>query len=108
MAETPEKPTTKRCPTCKLTKPIEDFYSNGYCKPCGLKRARKPREPAKAAVKAAPVTQKKSRPRAPGDDPMVVNLFSIRLRDHAGEQHDLVLGYDVIKQLLTELKDCTR
>jgi hypothetical protein len=38
---------------------------------------------------------------------MVINLFSIRIKDHAGTDYDLVLDYATVKQLLTELKDCT-
>lgn len=119
------KKETKTCPRCKEDKPLVDadgkknFYSNGYCIPCGRAKSRE-RTEAKTGkkpkarggefvVKSKPVSKRvaKYQHKAPADPlgRMVINLFSIRITDHAGIEHDLILDYTAAKQLATELKD---
>ena len=111
---------TKRCPRCKETKPLvgpdgeKNFYSNGYCCPCGRVISAEPHRGGKSKPKTAPKVVSKriaKHQHRVGADPlgrMVINLFSIRIKDHAGVDHDLVLNFDTVKQLMTELQDCTR
>lgn len=117
MTEKPTPATTKTCSRCRKSKPLDQMRSNGQCKACGKEydRARLAAKKAEAAGGAKPAKKLASKRVAKyqhgvGPDPlgrMVVNLFSIRITDHAGVAHDLVLNYDVVKQLLIELKDCT-
>lgn len=112
----------KKCPRCQKTKPLTtdgkpNFYSNGYCRECGRDMGRERSEAKSKAAgggKKAPkkLASKRVAKYQHGVPPdplgrMVVNLFSIRIKDHAGLDHDLVLDYGTVKQLLLELKDCT-
>jgi hypothetical protein len=112
------EPDTKKCPACGEKKPLEEMRSNGYCKTCARAKSNAAYRAKKVATAATVKNyvgrgRKKTASTSPVPDPpasprMVLNLFRISIADHAGKQHDLVLSYDTVKQLLTELKDCTR
>lgn len=117
---------TKTCPGCKKTKPLVEFFSNGYCKPCGREKAReyaarkkanggnaakvrqKPDPKVKRHVRAGGKRKANGNGAVPlqlGADRMVIMQFAIRIEDSAGHVHDLFLTGDTVKRLAIELQE---
>lgn len=111
IAVSETKKETKTCPRCKETKPAKDFYSNGYCIPCGREKSRERSAQKKAVPPPPTVAGKKKGKRVAGvpimmnGDRMVIMQFAIRVEDSSGVVHDLFLTGDVVKRLAIELQE---
>lgn len=110
--ETPTEGAGRRCSICKKTKPPAEMRSNGYCKTCGQKYDR---DRKKTAAGVTEYVGKRGKKKANGagvpmtvtsGEPMVINLFSIRIFDHGGEIHDITINSTAARQLLAELREC--
>lgn len=115
--ETPTEGADRRCSICKKTKPPEQMRSNGQCRACGKVYDSNRLAKKKAAAGVTEYVGKRGRKKKSNggagvpmllksDEPMVINLFSIRINDHGGAQHDITIDSTAARQLLAELREC--